>query len=112
LATPQVASNKEHKEIEVRAFRDSVERIGIHTDAVRLVGISAGIPDRTADREVQSLIGGIAYRLHGIEDSRLEESLLGCTTIEYGDAIVKSVIYYSICYSGMVLGDPAAGKTC
>jgi hypothetical protein len=69
----------------VAAFRISAKSFGTRTDEVRLVGISAGIPDLLADREMQNLIGGIANHLHGIEGSRPEVSVLGCTTNEYGE---------------------------
>ena len=77
------------------AFRISAERFGTRANEIRQVGMSAGIPVILADREMQSPIGGLAYRLHCIEGSRPEVSVPGTWINEYAESIVKSVICYS-----------------
>jgi hypothetical protein len=47
----------------VAASKVSAKSFGTRTDEVRQVGISAGIPDLLAGREMPSLIGGGANRL-------------------------------------------------
>ena len=81
--------------------KDSAKVVRTRPNIKHQVGISAGIPVITADREMQSLIGGVANRLHYIEGGRLQGSAPGTRINEYAESIVKSVI---ACYSSTIAG--------
>jgi hypothetical protein len=73
------------------AFRISAERSSTRASEIRQVGKPAGIPDLLAGREMPSLIGGGANRLHCIEGSRPEEPALGSRPMS--KVIINALVY-------------------